>query len=75
MARRMGKMFKALGLLPDDQVKEVSASDLTTGYTGQAGGKTRDVMTSARGGVLFIDEASQIYPTVLMCFTHTLQQQ
>jgi hypothetical protein len=56
VARRMGKMFKALGLLPDDAVKEVSASDLITGYTGQAGAMTRDVMTEARGGVLFIDE-------------------
>jgi SpoVK/Ycf46/Vps4 family AAA+-type ATPase len=44
VARRMGKMFHSLGLLPTDRVKEVSASDLITGYVGQAGKKTRETM-------------------------------
>ena len=63
VARKMGKMFKALGLLPDDTVYEVSASDLLTGYVGQAGLKTREILQRSRGGVLFIDEAYQLNPT------------
>jgi rubrerythrin len=58
----MGRMFFSLGLLPCDDVIEISASDLVTGYVGQAGGKTLDVLTKARGKVLFIDEAYQLNP-------------
>jgi len=62
VAHRMGKMFQALGLLPDDKVEFVQASDLCTGYAGQAGQKTHDVLQRSRGGVLFIDEAYQLDP-------------
>ena len=58
----MGAMFNALGLLPGDELKEVKASDLVTGYTGQAGKKTREILKESRGGVLFIDEAYQLDP-------------
>ncbi len=44
----MGKLFKSLGLLPTDEVDEVSASDLMTGYVGQAGKKTMEVLTKVR---------------------------
>jgi AAA+ superfamily predicted ATPase len=60
VARRIGRMFNLLGLLPFDEVIEISASDLITGYMGQAGAKTREVMTGAKGKVLFIDEAYQL---------------
>jgi SpoVK/Ycf46/Vps4 family AAA+-type ATPase len=62
VARRMGKMFNALGLLATDEMKEIKASDLITGYVGQAGEKTREVLRAIRGGVLFIDEAYQLNP-------------
>jgi SpoVK/Ycf46/Vps4 family AAA+-type ATPase len=58
----MGAMFHALGLLPGDELKEAKASDLVTGYTGQAGKKTREILKESRGGVLFIDEAYQLDP-------------
>ena len=58
----MGAMFNALGLLPGDELKEVKASDLVTGYTGQAGKKTREILKESRGSVLFIDEAYQLDP-------------
>ena len=58
----MGMLFSSLGLLPCSDVVEVSASDLITGYVGQAGKKTFDVLTKARGKVLFIDEAYQLNP-------------
>jgi AAA+ superfamily predicted ATPase len=58
----MGAMFNALGLLPGDELKEAKASDLVTGYTGQAGKKTGEILKESRGGVLFIDEAYQLDP-------------
>ena len=36
---------------------QVSASKLQTGYVGQAGKATEEAFKSAKGGVLFIDEA------------------
>lgn len=62
VARRMGTMFYSLGLLPCADVIEMSASDLITGYVGQAGKKTHDILTKARGKVLFIDEAYRMNP-------------
>jgi SpoVK/Ycf46/Vps4 family AAA+-type ATPase len=38
----------------------VSASQLTTGFVGQTGAKTREIFESARGAVLFIDEAYRL---------------
>ncbi len=52
----MGMMFHDLGLLATETVVEVSASDFTTGYVGQSGGKTAEVFKKSVGGVLFIDE-------------------
>jgi Holliday junction resolvasome RuvABC ATP-dependent DNA helicase subunit len=68
VARLMGKMFRNLGLIPCDEVVEVSASDLITGFVGQAGQKTREMLTKARGKVLFIDEAYQLKPSAAKGF-------
>lgn len=62
VARCMGKMFKMLGLLPDDTVYECSPKDFITGFVGQAGSKTTEQLQKSRGGVLFIDEAYQLNP-------------
>lgn len=62
VARKMGQMFHALGLLATDEIQEAKASDLITGYTGQAGKQTRELMRKSLGGVLFIDEAYQLDP-------------
>jgi hypothetical protein len=58
----MGKIFHSLGLLPTDEVEEITAADLMTGYAGQASMQTAEVMRRARGKVLFIDEAYQLNP-------------
>lgn len=57
VARRVGMLFKSLGLLASDAVLECSAKDFTTGYAGQASSKTREMFEKALGQVLFIDEA------------------
>lgn len=62
VARKMGSLFHTLGILPSDSFKEISASDLTTGYVGQTGDAVREHFRMAKGGVLFIDEAYQLNP-------------
>ena len=61
VARRMGLLFEALGVLPSADVVQVSASQFSTGFVGQTAAQTRDIFDSARGAVLFIDEAYRLY--------------
>ncbi len=57
VARILGKIYKALGLLERGHIVEVARQDLIAGYIGQTAIKTQKVIDSAMGGVLFIDEA------------------
>jgi predicted AAA+ superfamily ATPase len=57
VARLIGKLYKALGLLERGHVVEVNRSSLVAGYVGQTAIKTSEQCKNALGGVLFIDEA------------------
>ncbi|TDW16011.1 AAA family ATPase [Kribbella kalugense] len=57
VARLVSGIYKALGLLSKGQLIEVDRSELVAGYLGQTATKTAEVVASAAGGVLFIDEA------------------
>ncbi|MEV5964741.1 AAA family ATPase [Kribbella sp. NPDC051952] len=57
VARLVSGIYKALGLLSKGQLVEVDRSELVAGYLGQTATKTAEVVASAAGGVLFIDEA------------------
>ncbi len=57
VARLVAKIYKALGLLSKGQLIETDRSGLVAGYVGQTAIKTQEVIQSAIGGVLFIDEA------------------
>ena len=57
IARLLSKLYKAIGLLEKGQLVEVDRAGLIAGYQGQTAIKTAEVVQSALGGVLFIDEA------------------
>ena len=57
IAKCIGNIFSKLGILKNGTFKKVTRSDLIAGYLGQTATKTRSVIESSLGGVLFIDEA------------------
>jgi len=57
VARIIGKIYKALGLLEKGHVVECERESLVAGYIGQTAIKTKEQIERAKGGVLFIDEA------------------
>ena len=57
LARLLGKIYKALGLLERGHIVEVDRQNLVAGFVGQTAIKTSEAINQAMGGVLFIDEA------------------
>ena len=60
VARLFSDILYNLGYTKKNKLVEVSAKDLIAEYVGQTAGKTYNVLKSAFGGVLFIDEAYSI---------------
>lgn len=65
VARLVGRIYKALGILSDGKMVETDRSGLVAGYVGQTAIKVHEIIEQAIGGVLFIDEAySLVNPDV-----------
>lgn len=57
VARLLAKIYKVLGVVSEGQLVEVDRSNLVAGYIGQTATQTAEIVESAIGGILFIDEA------------------
>lgn len=57
VARIVGHLLYEKGVIAEDKLIETSRADLVAGYVGQTAEKTRKVLESALGGILFVDEA------------------
>ena len=57
VARIMAEVFKNLGIISKGQLVEADRSKLVAGFSGQTAIKTNQLIDTAMGGVLFIDEA------------------
>ena len=56
-AKIYAEIFVRLGILKSDKFIEIKRDDLVGEYLGQTSPKTRQLLESAMGGVLFLDEA------------------
>lgn len=57
VAKLLGKIYKSMGLLSDGDVVVTERTQLVGSYIGQTEEKMREILESAKGKVLFIDEA------------------
>lgn len=62
VARLLSKIYSKLGVLSKGHLIETDRSGLVGGYLGQTAIKTQEVIQSAMGGILFIDEAYTLSP-------------
>jgi SpoVK/Ycf46/Vps4 family AAA+-type ATPase len=61
VARMLGRVLHQVGAIRSDTFVEVGRKDLVSDRIGGSAKKTIDVLDSARGGVLFIDEAYSLH--------------
>ena len=63
LAKLYAQIFVRLGILKTDKFIEIKRTDLVGEYLGQTAPKTKELLESAMGGVLFLDEAYSLGST------------
>jgi SpoVK/Ycf46/Vps4 family AAA+-type ATPase len=63
ISKIIGVIYSKLGILKNNVFKKVVRDQLVAGYLGQTSLKTKEVIKSCLGGVLFIDEAYSLGST------------
>lgn len=61
VANKIALVLRNLGYLTKGHVSNVTREDLVGQYVGHTAPKTKEQLQNARGGILFIDEAHQLY--------------
>jgi probable Rubsico expression protein CbbX len=61
VATKIALVLRSLGYLTKGHITNVTREDLVGQYVGHTAPKTREQLQKARGGILFIDEAYQLY--------------
>ena len=62
VARLVARLYRTIGILSKGQLVEAGRPDLIAGYVGQTALKVQEVVRTAIGGILFIDEAYALAP-------------
>ena len=62
IAKRLGEVLHAAGVLPTDKVIEHEAKTILSSYVNESGKNMDKAVNEAMGGVLFIDEAYNFLP-------------
>lgn len=62
VARLVGRIYKALGLLERGHLIECDREQMVAGWVGQTAPKAAKIIDQAQGGILFIDEAYALAP-------------
>jgi len=60
LGKILSELYCSMGFLETDNFNVVTSADLIAGYVGQTAIKTKKVLKSSLGGVLFLDEAYSI---------------
>ena len=61
VAAFMGEIYASMGILSQGNVVNVERSDLVGSHIGETELKVRSILNRAKGNILFIDEAYQLY--------------
>ena len=61
VAEKLALVLRNLGYLTKGHLSNVTREDLVGQYVGHTAPKTKEQLQKARGGILFIDEAYQLY--------------
>lgn len=62
VAKRLGRVFKAAGILPTDKVVVKERKNLLDSFANSAAKNMDEAVDEAMGGILFIDEAYNLIP-------------